>query len=314
MSQIGYMMFSLGVSGYGGENGLGYMASMFHLFTHAMFKALLFLGAGAVIHYVHSNEMNDMGGLRKKMPITHITFLIACLAIAGVPPFAGFFSKEEILMAAFHSKPVIFYLAIATATITAFYMFRLYFSIFWKKEFHAHHDSKDGHHGEGGLSMMLPLLILGILSIGAGFIPFGKFVTSDGSVLHTEMHLTFSIAPVLLAVGGISLAALYYMKENARADRFTAAIKGLYTAAYRKFYIDELYLFVTKKIIFRYLGTPAEWIDRNIVNGMIDASAGAAEGISDETRNLQSGKIQDYAIYFFACAVGTVLLFIYLIT
>src|SRR5438552_15392635 len=89
ISQIGYMMFALGVSGYGGEAGLGYTASMFHLFTHAMFKALLFLGAGAVIHYVHSNEMKDMGGLRKSMPITHITFLIACLAIAGVPPFAG---------------------------------------------------------------------------------------------------------------------------------------------------------------------------------------------------------------------------------
>ena len=96
MSQIGYMMLALGVSGYGGENGLGFAASMFHLFTHAMFKALLFLGAGAVIHYVHSNEMNDMGGLRKCMPVTHFTFLIACLAIAGIPPFAGFFSKEEI--------------------------------------------------------------------------------------------------------------------------------------------------------------------------------------------------------------------------
>ena len=99
MSQIGYMMFALGVSKYGGESGLGYTASMFHLFTHAMFKALLFFGAGAVIHYIHSNEMKDMGGLRKYLPVTHITFLIACLAIAGVPPFAGFFSKEEILLA-----------------------------------------------------------------------------------------------------------------------------------------------------------------------------------------------------------------------
>ena len=99
MSQIGFMMFALGVSKYGAEDGLGYTASMFHLFTHAMFKALLFLGAGAVIHFIHSNEMKDMGGLRKyRLPITHITFLIACLAIAGMPPFAGFFSKEEILL------------------------------------------------------------------------------------------------------------------------------------------------------------------------------------------------------------------------
>ena len=109
MSQIGYMMFSLGVAQHGGESGLGYMASMFHLFTHAFFKSLLFLGAGAVIHFVHSNEMKDMGGLRKLMPITHITFLIACLAISGIPPFAGFFSKEEILTAAFHSNKLVYW-------------------------------------------------------------------------------------------------------------------------------------------------------------------------------------------------------------
>src|SRR5882724_1244766 len=146
MSQIGYMMFALGVSKYGGEGGLGYTASMFHLFTHAMFKALLFLGAGAVIHYVHSNEMKDMGGLRKLLPITHITFLIACLAIAGVPPFAGFFSKEEILLAAYQSNSIIYWIALITSGITAFYMFRLYFSIFWNKEPHPHSESQ----GEGG--------------------------------------------------------------------------------------------------------------------------------------------------------------------
>ncbi len=138
MSQIGFMLFALGVSKYGGEGGLGFTASMFHLFTHAMFKALLFLGAGAVIHNVHSNEMKDMGGLRKFMPITHITFLVACLAIAGVPPFAGFFSKEEILLAAYHNNPAIYWLALVTSGLTAFYMFRLYFSIFWNKPYHAH--------------------------------------------------------------------------------------------------------------------------------------------------------------------------------
>src|SRR6202000_1660310 len=104
MSQIGYMMFALGVSGYGGEAGLGYMASMFHLFTHAFFKSLLFLGAGAIIHLVHSNELSDMGALQNIMPVTNLCFLIACLAIAGIPPFSGFFSKEEILLAAWHSN------------------------------------------------------------------------------------------------------------------------------------------------------------------------------------------------------------------
>src|SRR5687768_6479672 len=161
MSQIGFMMFALGVSGYGGEAGLGYTASMFHLFTHAMFKALLFLGAGAVIHYIHSNDMKDMGGLRKFMPITHITFLIACLAIAGVPPFAGFFSKEEILLAAYHNNTIIYWIALVTSGLTAFYMFRLYFSIFWNKPFMLSVDTQH-KRGEGGFSMMMPLILLAI--------------------------------------------------------------------------------------------------------------------------------------------------------
>src|SRR5688572_5777991 len=147
MSQIGYMMFALGVARYGGENGLGYTASLFHLFTHAFFKSLLFLGAGAVIHFVHSNEMKNMGGLRKHMPITHITFLIACLAIAGIPPFAGFFSKEEILLAAWQSNKMIYAIGLITSGLTAFYMFRLYYSIFWNKP-----AELSSHHGEGSFS------------------------------------------------------------------------------------------------------------------------------------------------------------------
>src|SRR6187551_1548825 len=168
MSQIGFMMFALGVSGTGGEEGLGFTASMFHLFTHAMFKALLFLGVGAVIHFIHSNEMNDMGGLRKHLPITHITFLIACLAIAGIPPFAGFFSKEEILLAAYHHNIVIYWTALVTSGLTAFYMFRLYFNIFWNKPAHVHES-----HGEGGFAMMMPLILLSVGAAAAGFIPFG---------------------------------------------------------------------------------------------------------------------------------------------
>src|SRR5437762_5464859 len=164
MSQIGYMMFSLGVSGWGGEIGLGYTGSMFHLFTHAFFKSLLFLCAGAVIHIAHSNEMKDMGGLRRFMPITHITFLIACLAIAGVPPFAGFFSKEEILYAAWQNNQVIYVIGLVTSGITAFYMFRLYFSIFWNKEKELY-----DFHGEGTFSMKLPVIILGIGTALVGF-------------------------------------------------------------------------------------------------------------------------------------------------
>ncbi len=316
MSQIGYMMFALGVSRYGGENGLGYMASMFHLFTHAMFKALLFLGAGSVIHYVHSNEMKDMGGLRKLMPITHLTFLIACLAIAGIPPFAGFFSKEEILQAAFQSNKIIFGFAILTAAITAFYMFRLYFNIFWNKDFHAHHTADshgghDAHHGEGPITMLLPLIVLAILSIGAGFIPFSKLVTSDGLALVTEFHINFSIAPVLLATTGIFIAFSFYKKENPAPQRISDGLNGFYKAAYHKFYIDELYLFVTKKIVFNFIGRPAAWIDRNIVDGFMNLIASLTEIISFLIRRLQSGRVQQYAAYFFTGVLGFVLIFVY---
>lgn len=308
MSQIGYMMFALGVSKYGGEDGLGYTASMFHLFTHAMFKALLFLGAGAVIHFIHSNEMKDMGGLRKHMPITHVTFLIACLAIAGVPPFAGFFSKEEILLAAYHHNIIIYWIALITSGITAFYMFRLYFSIFWNKEAHLHGE----HHGEGGLTMMLPLVILAVGALGAGFIPFGHFVSSDGKLLPTEFHLQFSILPVSLAVIGIALAWTLYKNENDKPAKLAASLNGLYKAAYHKFYVDEVYLFITKKIIFNLIGRPAAWFDRNVVDGAVNATGNSTELVSDKIKGFQSGKVQAYAIWFLAGVIGLAILFIYL--
>lgn len=308
MSQIGYMMFALGISKQGGEEGLGYMASMFHLFTHAFFKSLLFLGAGAVIHMVHSNEMKDMGGLRKLMPITHLSFLIACLAIAGIPPFAGFFSKEEILMAAFHSNKIIYGVALFTAAMTSFYMFRLYFSIFWSKE--AAH--QDHHHGEGTWSMKLPLVILSICAIGVGMIPFSSFVTSDGVALETHTDLTFSLAPVSLTIIAISLAAYLYKTQNQKPDQLATAWGGIYKAAYKKFYIDEVYLFITKKIIFPFIGQPIAWVDKNIVDGFVQSSATVTARISSSIKGLQSGKIQSYTLYFFGGIIALSLLFIYI--
>ncbi|MER3470354.1 MAG: NADH-quinone oxidoreductase subunit L [Chitinophagaceae bacterium] len=307
MSQIGYMMFALGVSRYGGENSLGYIGSMFHLFTHAFFKSLLFLGAGAVIHLVHSNDMKDMGGLRKYMPITHITFLIACLAIAGIPPFAGFFSKEEILLAAFHSNKAVYTIALFTAALTAFYMFRLYFSIFWRKETELH-----THHGEGTFSMKLPLIILSICAIAAGFVPFSKFITADGGALETHMDLIFSVVPVGLAIIAILIAANLYKTENERPARLAASLGAFYTAAKQKFYIDELYLFITKKIIFNLIGRPAAWIDRNIIDGMMNGLAFVTASTSNTIKGVQSGRVQNYALYFFAGVAGLAILFIYL--
>ena len=312
MSQIGYMMFALGVSGYGNEAGLGFTASMFHLFTHAFFKALLFLGAGAVIHYIHSNEMKDMGGLRKSMPITHITFLIACLAIAGIPPFAGFFSKEEILTAAHHANPMVYYIALLTAGITAFYMFRLYYNIFWSKEAKtAHHD--DDHHGEGTWSMKIPLLILSVGAIAAGFIPFGSFVSSDGHPLHIPFEISAAILPVIIAVSGIALATLFYKTENDRPDKLSASFQGIYKSAYHKFYIDEIYLFITKKIVFNLIAQPSAWVDKNIIDGSMNGLASLVVWKSNLIKSIQSGKVQDYALYFFLAAFGITALTIYLV-
>ena len=307
MSQIGYMMFALGVSGYGGEEGLGYTASMFHLFTHAMFKALLFLGAGAVIHFIHSNEMKDMGGLRKYLPITHITFLIACLAIAGVPPFAGFFSKEEILLAAYQHNPAIYWIALITSGLTAFYMFRLYFSIFWSKEHHPHGE----HHGEGGFAMMMPLILLAIGAAFAGFIPFGHFVSSDGKALESVFHLQFSIAPVALGLIGIFTAMWLYKKQNEKPDRIAAGLNGFYKSALNKFYIDEIYLFITQKIVFNIIGKAAAWFDKNIVDGLVNATGNTTQAVSEKIKAVQSGKVQQYAIYFLAGVIGLAVLFIY---
>ncbi len=309
MSQIGYMMFALGVSKYGGEAGLGYTASMFHLFTHAMFKALLFLGAGAVIHYIHSNDMRDMGSLRKYLPITHITFLIACLAIAGVPPFAGFFSKEEILLAAYQNNMAIYWIALITSGLTAFYMFRLYFTIFWNKP-HEIHGEK---HGEGGFAMMLPLVLLAVGAAAAGFIPFGEFVSSDGKALVSHFHLEFSIAPVGLGLAGIFAALWLYKKQNDKPQKLAAALGGLYKAAYHKFYIDEIYLFITKKVLFNLIGRPAAWFDRNIVDGMVNLTGNTTQAVSEGIKKIQSGKVQQYAIYFLAGVIVLATLFIYVL-
>ncbi len=246
MSQIGYMMLSLGVSGYGGEEGLGFMASNFHLFTHAMFKALLFLGAGAVIHAVHTNDMNEMGGLRKYLPITHITFLIACLTIAGIPPFSGFWSKDEILVAAFHHSKILFGIEYFVAGLTAFYMFRLYYNIFWGHDRHYHHTPH-----ESPLVMTVPLMILAFGSVFSGFLPFHNLVTSDGLGIETHIDYLIAVPSVLVGVVGIIIATVMYKKENELPAKVAGSFSFFYRWAFRKFYIDELYLFVTKKNHFQ---------------------------------------------------------------
>ncbi|NOY96373.1 MAG: NADH-quinone oxidoreductase subunit L [Chlorobi bacterium] len=298
LSQIGYMMVALGVSGYGGEQGLGFMASMFHLFTHAMFKALLFLGAGSIIHSVHSNLMKDMGGLRKYMPVTHFTFLIASLAISGIPPFSGFFSKDEILAAAFQSNKFLFYVEYITAGITSFYIFRLYFNIFWGK------DTKYKHiPHEAPLNMAIPLIVLALGAAFSGFIPFHNLVTSNMKPFAIETNFLIALPSVAIGLLGIAVAWVLYKKENDLSGKIVKRMGVLYTATFHKFYIDEIYLFVTKTIIFNYIARPIAWFDHNVVDAFMIGIGTMSMKFSYKIKRLQSGELQQYAFVFVAGAL-----------
>ncbi len=294
ISQIAFMIVALGVTTeMNGHGALGYMASMFHLFTHAMFKALLFLGAGAIIHAVHSNEMSEMGGLRKYMPVTHITFLIACLAIAGIPPFSGFFSKDEILAAAFEKSAFWGVWMSLVAGLTAFYMFRLYFNIFWGKEAHHEHTPH-----EAPKTMSIPLVFLAVVTCFAGFIPFGHFVTASG--LSYTIHLNWAVAgtSICIAIIGIALATWLYMKPNDKPARMAESMSSLHRWAYHRFYIDEVYMFITHKIIFRHICMPIAWFDRHVVDETMNLMATITQSASYHIRGLQSGRLQSYAVVF----------------
>lgn len=295
ISQIAYMMVALGVSGMDGSAGEGYTASMFHLFTHAFFKALLFLGAGAVIHAVHSNEMEKMGGLRKYMPVTHITFLIACLSIAGIPPFSGFFSKDQILSAAFHHDKVIFAVMWIVAGLTAFYMFRLYFRIFWGAD--RKYDEKHLPH-EAPATMTVPLIFLAALTCVTGFIPFSKFVSPDN--LPYMIHINWWIAGASVAVGalGIWAAMKLYKKESGLAASIRAKSAGFWTAAAYRFHIDEAWQFFARKIIFRFVSDPVAWFDRHGIDGGINGLGTGTEKASEALKTTQSGRVQTYAAVF----------------
>ncbi|MDD6592980.1 MAG: NADH-quinone oxidoreductase subunit L [Bacteroidales bacterium] len=315
ISQIAFMMVALGVCMPGHEavidahGSLGYMASMFHLFTHAMFKACLFLGAGCIIHAVHSNEMSAMGGLRKYMPITHITFLISCLAIAGIPFFSGFSSKDEIITVCFNYSPVVGWWMTGVAAMTAFYMFRLYFGIFWgteNKELHAHHTPH-----EAPLTMTLPLIVLTVITVGVGVYTtlggflewggsFGSFVTANGKDYTIHFEKQVAITSTVIAILAIALATYIYKGEKQPvADRMYAAFPRLHRWAYKRFYMDEVYQFITHRIIFARVSKPIAWFDRHIVDGFFDFLAWGTHSLSYQIRNLQSGSVQQYALVFF---------------
>ena len=315
ISQIAFMMVALGVCLPGHEAvldnhaQLGYMASMFHLFTHAMFKACLFLGAGCIIHAVHSNEMSMMGGLRKYMPITHITFLISCLAIAGIPPFSGFFSKDEILTACMQYSPVVGWIMTGVAAMTAFYMFRLYYGIFWgteNKEAHEHHTPH-----EAPLTMTFPLMFLSVVTICAGFIPFGHFVSASGQAYDIHLDWTVAGTSIVIAVCSILLATYIYKGEKQPvADKLYKAFPKLHRAAYKRFYMDEVYQFVTHKIIFNLVSKPIAWFDRRVIDGTFNFMAWGTNEAGESIRGWQSGDVRQYVVWFLT---GTVALTLFLL-
>ena len=308
ISQIAFMMTSLGVARMGlvpeGHHeayaGLGYMAGMFHLFTHAMFKALLFLGAGALIHAVHSNDYTKMGGLRKYMPITHWTFLIGCLAIAGIWPFAGFFSKDEMLAAMFNQHW--FYGAWMTmvAGLTAFYMFRLYYMIFWWEENpeYKHHKPHDAPW-----QMSLPLIILAAVSCIAGWIPFGEFVTWNGQDYHIHIEAPVACTSLIVAVAGIGLATALYLKKNKWPSKVKNMVPGLWEAAHRRFYWDEIYQFITHRIIFGMISKGIAWFDRHVIDATMDGFAKITQRTSVAIKGMQNGSTQAYVIWYFIGAI-----------
>lgn len=325
ISQIAFMMVALGVCMPGthgsviDEHGsLGYMASMFHLFTHAMFKACLFLGAGCIIHAVHSNEMSAMGGLRKYMPVTHATFLISCLAIAGIPFFSGFCSKDEIITACFAYSPVVGWIMTGVAAMTAFYMFRLYYGIFWgteNKELHSHHTPH-----EAPATMTLPLIILCVITLGVGIYGtlggflgwdgnFGSFVSATGSNYTIHFDTTIAATSTIIAIISIAVATYIYKGEKQPvADRLYKMFPRLHRAAYKRFYMDEVYMFITHKIIFRCISTPIAWFDRHVIDGTFDFLAWGTDEAGESIRSWQSGDVRQYVVWFLTGTIALVLL------
>ena len=262
VSQLGYMFIGLGVGAYS--------ASVFHLMTHAFFKALLFLGAGSVIHACSGEQdIRKMGGLRSKTPITFVTLICAGLAISGIPPFSGFFSKDAILVAAFHHAPWMFWVGVITAGMTAFYVFRALFVTFfgtYRGEAHPH---------ESPLRMTVPLVILALLSTFGGFINIPKFLDAmfpAGEEGHATMLVFISVAAGVI---GILIAGAMYLGRPRQAS----APGPLYNLVYNKYYVDEVY---DAAIVRPLLVTSRSVLWRLVDNALID---GIVDGVAAQTRN-----------------------------
>jgi NADH-quinone oxidoreductase subunit L len=293
LSQLGYMMFALGVGGY--------TASMFHVFTHAFFKCMLFLIAGSVIHAVHSNSLDKMGGLRKKMPFTYFSCLIACLAIAGIPPFSGFWSKDEILLSAWAAgNYTVFFTGLLTGGLTAFYMFRMFFLAF-------HGKARNEHaHVHEDPWMTFPIVALAIPAAVIGFISHKFFaVLVQTPPLAVEIlgntplpHLEWlPLAASAMGIIGLAIAWLFYARKgiNVEAALETDIRSPLYKTIYNKFYFDEMYYSFTRGFLIRGVAGFLKAFDHYIIDALGDFIAGILQWLGKGVRLVQNGSFAVYA-------------------
>ena len=308
VSQLGYMFLGLGVGAYSG--------AVFHVITHAFFKALLFLAAGSVIHAMHhEQDIRKMGGLKSKLPITHLTFLIGCIAIAGVPPFSGFFSKDEILAAAYAKNPIYWFLGLIGAAMTAFYMFRLYATTFLG-QFRGT-EAQASHLHESPVSMTIPLIILAVLSAVGGAMGVPEILGGHhwlgqhlSSIIGAEptLHLSHTTewilmgSSVTIAVLALLIAISKYSKQ-ADGEPQTALGKFLYN----KWLVDELYEKAIVQPLNRFAGFLKEVVEKNVIDGFVNGTGKIVQYGARQTRLIQSGQVGYYILFM---VLSIVLLFL----
>ncbi len=318
VSQLGYMFIALGVGAYTG--------AVFHVMTHAFFKALLFLGAGSVIHAMGGEQdMRNMGGLKKHMSITHITFLLGCLTIAGMPPFAAFFSKDQILAAAFESNPVYWVVGVITAFMTAFYMFRLYGMTFLGK-FRGTHE-QEHHLHESPSAITLPLIILAVLAVIGGWIgipeifmhgsdrleAFLEPVFSKSNELSASIHpqhgLSHTTEYALMAVSviGALIALMYAWNKYGKYQKSSAEETGIGKVLANKWYVDEFYNAIIVKPIQSIAGVLNSVVEKKAIDGFVNGVGKAVNYSSRQIRLLQNGQVSSYMLMM---VVATLILFI----
>ena len=314
VSQLGYMFLGLGVGAYTG--------AVFHVMTHAFFKALLFLGAGSVIHAMGGEQdMRNMGGLKKYMGITHLTFLLGCLAIAGMPPFSGFFSKDEILAGAFAQNPVLWAAGVLTAFITAFYMFRLYAMTFQGK-FRGTHE-QEHHLHESPAAITFPLIILAVLAVVGGWVGIPEvfmhgghrleaflepiFAQSNKLVAKHEMSHATEYALMAVSVIGALIALLYAWNKFSKYQKTGAEETGIAKVLANKWYVDELYDAVILKPLQSLAAFFSNVIEKNIIDGFVNGVGKAVNYGSRQIRLLQNGLVGTYVLLM---VLGILALFI----